>query len=513
MTAFHSYLNRRRSRVATAVVAAMLLVAGLTWHGSAVTAEQTVARAATVTTPIAHAIAGGRDSYADIVDVVSPAVVTIRTTGKARVSPTQFQTPDDDFFRQFFGDQFGRGDQPGRGSRQPRTFKQRSLGSGVFVTTDGYILTNNHVVDGADEISIELSDGRTLNAKVIGTDKPSDLALIRVSGSNFRAMAFGNSDGVKVGDIVLAVGNPLGVGQTVTMGIISAKSRSTGVGDGSYEDFLQTDAPINHGNSGGALVNTKGELVGINSQIVSNSDANIGIGFAIPSNMAKHVMDDLRTKGKVTRSQLGVTVQQVTPDLASSLGLKETAGVLVSNVSPDSAAEHAGIKRGDVIKSFNGVAVHDTNSLRNRVADAGPGSSADVVIVRDGNERHVTAKLDEASPERLARRDEPGNADGGDDSGKTALGVTVTPLTPELADRVRAPRNTQGLLVEDVDPDGRAADAGIRAGDVIQEANRQAVKTVDELRSAARRAGDKPLLLLVNRQGRDTFVTVKPANG
>jgi serine protease Do len=293
------------------------------------------------------------------------------------------------------------------------------------------------------------------------------------------------------------------------MGIISAKSRSTGVGDGSYEDFLQTDAPINHGNSGGALVNTKGELVGINSQIVSNSDANIGIGFAIPSNMAKHVMDDLRAKGKVTRSQLGVTVQRVTPDLASSLGLKESAGVLVSNVMPDSAAEHAGIKRGDVIKSFNGVAVHDTNSLRNRVADAGPGSSADLVIVRDGNERHVTARLDEASPERLARRDDPD----GDDSGKAALGVSVTPLTPELADRVRAPRNAQGLLVEDVDPDGRAADAGIRAGDIIQEANRQPVKTVDELRSAARRAGDKPLLLLVNRQGRDVFVTVKPANG
>jgi serine protease Do len=503
MKAFRSYLNRRRSRTATAVVAATLLVAGLAWHGSAVTAEQTVARAATVTTPITHAIAGGRDSYADIVDVVSPAVVTIRTTGKARVSPTQFQVPDDDFFRQFFGDQFGRGE------RQPRTFKQRSLGSGVFVTTDGYILTNNHVVDGADDISIELSDGRTLNAKVIGTDKPSDLALLKVSGSNFHAVAFGNSDGVKVGDVVLAVGNPLGVGQTVTMGIISAKSRSTGVGDGSYEDFLQTDAPINHGNSGGALVNTKGELVGINSQIVSNSDANIGIGFAIPSNMAKHVMDGLRTKGKVTRSQLGVTVQQVTPDLASSLGLKESAGVLVSNVMAGSAAERAGIKRGDVIKSFNGVAVHDTNSLRNRVADAGPGSSADLVIVRDGNERHVTARLDEASPERLARRDEPG----GDDSGKTALGVSVTPLTPELADRVRAPRNAQGLLVEDVDPDGRAADAGIRAGDVIQEANRQPVKTVDELRSAARRAGDKPLLLLLNRQGRDVFVTVKPANG
>ena len=499
-------LARRGSRGVLAVVAATLLVAGLAWRGTEATAGQT-AHMATVTTPITHAIAGGRDSYADIVDVVSPAVVTIRTTGKARVSPTQFQGPDDDLFRQFFGDQFG------RGSRRPPAFKQRSLGSGVVVTTDGYILTNHHVVESADEISVELSDGRTMTPKVVGTDKPSDLALLKINGSNFHAVAFGNSDSVKVGDVVLAVGNPLGVGQTVTMGIISAKSRSTNVGDGSYEDFLQTDAPINHGNSGGALVSTKGELVGINSQIVSNSDANIGIGFAIPSNMAKHVMEDLRTKGKVTRAQLGVGVQQVTPDLASSLGLKETAGVVVTSVTSGSAAERAGVKRGDVIKSFNGQSVHDTNSLRNRVADAGPGSTADLVIVRDGSERHVTAKLDEANPERLARRDERGGDDPRGTDNQTALGVSVTPLTPDLADRVRAPRDAHGLLVEDVDPDGRAADAGLQPGDIIQEANRQPVKTVDDLRAAARRATDKPLLLLVNRQGNDIFVTVKPSNG
>jgi serine protease Do len=506
MTALRSYFTKR-ARTATAVVAATLLVAGLAaWHGAAATVEQTAARAATVTTPIAHAIAGGRDSYADIVDVVSPAVVTIRTTGKARVSPTQFQVPDDDFFQQFFGDRMP------RGSRQPRTFKERSLGSGVFVTTNGYILTNYHVVDGADEISVELSDGRTINPKVVGTDKPSDLALLKANGSDYHALAIGNSDGVKVGDVVLAVGNPLGVGQTVTMGIISAKSRSTGVGDGSYEDFLQTDAPINHGNSGGALVNMKGELVGINSQIMSNSDGNIGIGFAIPSNMAKHVMEDLRTKGKVTRSQLGVTVQQVTADLASSLGLKETAGVLVSDVTPGSAADHAGVKRGDVIKSFNGQPVHDTNSLRNRVADSEVGSTADLVVVRDGAERHMTAKLEAASPERLSRRGEREDGDSNEEDSKTALGVAVTPLTPELADRMRAPRNAEGLLVQDVDPDGRAADAGIQAGDIIKEANRQPVKSVDDLRAAARRSSNKPLLLLVTRQGRDVFVTVKPAN-
>jgi serine protease Do len=504
MKTFRFRMTRQAGRTGLAVAVAAMLVTGAAWHGLAAgTQPAAAASAAVVSTPITHAIAGGRDSYADIVDVVSPGVVTIRAQGRARVSPTQFQMPDDDLFNQFFGN---------RGGRPQARPRQSALGSGVLVTTDGYILTNNHVVEGADSISVDLTDGRTLTAKIIGTDKPTDLALIKVSGTGFHPVALGNSEAVKVGDVVLAVGNPLNVGQTVTMGIISAKGRSTGVGDGSYEDFLQTDAPINHGNSGGALVNTRGELVGINSQILSNSDGNIGIGFAIPVNMAKHVMEDLRTKGKVTRAQLGVSVQRVTPDLAASLGLKETAGVVVSGVTPGSAAERAGVKRGDVIKAFNGQPVHDTNTLRNRVADAGPGTTADLVVVRDGSEKHLSAKLDEASPDKLARRGA-GESDGRGGDDKTALGISVAPLTPELADRMRAPKNAQGLVVEEVNPDGRAADAGLQPGDIIQEANRQPVKTVDDLRAAARGASDKPLLLLINRQGKDVFVTVKPWNG
>jgi len=501
MNAFRVTSTKRPSRTALAAIVAAMLVAGAAWHGTAATQPA----AATVSTPITHSVAAGRDSYADIVDVVSPGVVTIHAQGRARMSPTQFQFPDDDLLQQFFGN---------RGGRRPEMPRQRqtALGSGVLVTTDGYILTNNHVVDSADTISVDLTDGRTLAAKVVGTDKPTDLAVIKVAGSGFHPVPLGNSDTVKVGDVVLAIGNPLNVGQTVTMGIISAKGRSTGVGDGSYEDFLQTDAPINHGNSGGALVNMRGELVGINSQILSNSDGNIGIGFAIPANMAKHVMDDLRAKGKVTRSQLGVVVQPVTADLAASLGLKDSSGVLVNSVNAGGAAERAGIKRGDVIKSFNGQTVHDTNSLRNRVADSGPGTSADLVIIRDGSERHVTAKLEEATPDKLARRDG-GDRDDRGANDKTALGVTVAPLTPELADRLRAPKNADGLVVEEVDPDGRAADAGIQPGDVIQEANRQPVKTVEDLRAAAKRAGDKPLLLLISRRGNDVFVTVKPSNG
>jgi Do/DeqQ family serine protease len=421
------------------------------------------------------------------------------------MSQTQFELPDE-FFDQFFG---SRGARPRQMPRQ----RQQALGSGVVVTTDGYILTNNHVVEGADDVSVDFTDGRTLDAKVVGTDKPSDLALLKVSGSNFRAAALGDSDAVKVGDVVLAVGNPLNVGQTVTMGIISAKGRSTSVGDGSYEDFLQTDAPINHGNSGGALVNTKGEVIGINSQIVSVSDGNIGIGFAIPANMARNVMEQLRTTGKVTRSQLGVTVQTVTPDLAAGLGLKEARGVVVSSVSPDSAAERAGLKRGDVITSFNGQPVHDMNSLRNRVAATAPGTSADVTYVRDGAEKHVTAKLEALDASRLARRgDDGGESDGSGEHDKAALGISVAPLTPETAAQLRLPRTTKGIVVEQVDPDGRAADAGIREGDVIEEVNRQPVTTVEELRTAVRASGDKPTLLLVNRQGAEVFVPVKPAD-
>jgi serine protease Do len=503
MTAHHN-LGQRAKRTGLALAAAAALVGGAAWHRLD---AQTTNKAATVTAPtttITHAIAGGRDSYADVVGAAAPAVVTIRTQGKARVSPTQFGMPDDqeDMLRRFFGEQFGQ-----RGQRTPRQFaprQQRGLGSGVIVSNDGYILTNNHVVDGADEIKVETTDDRSFSAKLIGSDKASDLALIKVTAADLRPIALGNSEGVKVGDVVLAVGNP------VTMGIISAKGRSTGVGDGGYEDFLQTDAPINHGNSGGALVNTKGELVGINSQILSESGGNIGIGFAIPVNMAKNVMEQLRTKGKVTRSQLGVTVQGVTSDLAESLGLKDSTGAIVSSVAAGSAAERAGVKRGDVIRSFNGIAVHDTNTLRNRVAEAGPGTTSELVIVRDGSEKRLSVKLDEANPDKSARmdRDEPSVDD------TAALGVSVTPLTPELAARAKAPKDATGLFVEDVDPDGRAAAAGIQPGDIIQEANRQAVTSVDELRSAVKKSAEKPTLLLINRQGNDLFITVRPpANG
>src|SRR5262245_8150428 len=428
-------MNTRRFniRAALAAVAGAALISGAAWRGLAATPSPGAAPAAEAqtTTGRTAVLAGSRDSYADIVKTVAPAVVTIRVEGRATAAPAQFEGGDD-FFRRFFGDD----DQPGRRRAVPRSYRQRGLGSGVVMTTDGYILTNNHVVDGADRIHIDLADGRTLEGKVVGTDKPSDLALVKVDAAGLPTAALGNSDNAQIGDVVLAIGNPLGVGQTVTMGIVSAKGRSTGSGsrdgDRSYQDFLQTDAPINHGNSGGALVNTKGEVVGINAEMLSPVDANIGIGFAIPSNMARHVMDDLRKDGRVRRAQLGVEVQPVTSDLAESLGLKRVGGAIIGKVTPDSAADRAGLKRGDVIESFNGLAVTDINSLRNHVADAQPGSNASVLIVRDGSEKTVTVKLDEAEVSRQsARNGEPANTD------KAALGIAVE-------------RSPKGLVITDV---------------------------------------------------------------
>ncbi len=508
-----SKLRQRIVRGGAAVGAAALLVGGAAWHGlaaapangsPAAAAAQTVQAVQAPQASRGAALAGARDSYADVVKSVAPAVVTIRTEGRARVSPTQFDNDDEDLLRRFFGDRFGDGQR-----QMPRNPRQRGLGSGVIVTSDGYVLTNNHVIDNADDIRVELTDARSFKAKLVGADKPSDLALLKIDDTGLPTLPLGNSDAVQVGDVVLAVGNPLGIGQTVTMGIVSAKGRSTGSGDGSYEDFLQTDAPINHGNSGGALVNTKGELVGINSQIVSVSDGNIGIGFAIPANMARHVMDQLKTDGRVRRSQLGVTVQPVTSDMAESLGLKEVSGAIVSSVSPGSAAEKAGIERGDVIKSFNGQPVHDFNALRNRVADTTPGTSATVVVVRDGSEKTLNVKLDEADVSREARDHSEAT---GDD--KAALGVAVAPLSPEIASRAGLGKEAHGVIVQQVNPDGRAADAGIQPGDIILEVNRQPVQSVEDLRTAVRKAAEKPTLLLVRRQAgdeaRDLFVTVRP---
>jgi Do/DeqQ family serine protease len=440
-------------------------------------------------------------SYASVVDSAAPAVVTVRVDKRATMVPTQMPNmPDDPMFREFFGRRFQVPQQPRRSPRQ------HGLGSGVIATPDGYILTNNHVVEGAEHVRVETSDRRSFDAKVVGTDPASDLALLKIDASNLRTLPFGDSSKVNVGDVVLAIGNPLGVGQTVTMGIISAKSRSTGASADAYEDFIQTDAPINEGNSGGALISATGELVGINSQILTPSGGNIGLGFAIPSNMARQVMDQLRTDGKVVRGRLGVTIQNVTPDLAASLELSNVGGALVNSVEPNGAADRAGLKQGDVIVGINGEKVADNNALRNRIAGTRPGTTIALDIVRDGRPQTVQATIDQLDAKDTLRSTRDGdNGEGG------GFGMTVEPLTPDTAKELGLKRS-EGVVISDLDPDGAAARAGLQPNDVILQVDGQAVKTPTELKAALAKNTTRPSLLLVARQNAQIFLTLKKSN-
>jgi serine protease Do len=475
----------RLARLATALGVVAIVGGGAAWWSSP---DAIQAQAAIVSPPPAGP---AMTSYADAVAKVAPAVVTVRVEKKASFEPTS-GIPDDPFFRRFFGDRLPSPE------RQPR---QRGLGSGVIIQADGRIVTNAHVVDGADRVRVVLTDGREFAAKVVGVDKPTDLAVLDVEATGLPTLPFGNSEKPRVGDVVLAVGNPLGVGQTVTMGILSAKGRATGTGDGSYEDFLQTDAPINQGNSGGALVTAQGELIGINSQILTPSGGNIGIGFAIPATMAKHIVGQIVDHGEVRRSRLGVTIQPVTADIARSMNLASVKGALINGVEPGSPADNAGLKTGDVITKFNGGAVESTNDLRNHVAATAPGSKATVTIVRQGRTEDVPVQL--ARLESRTARDRTGEA--GTDEG---LGVTVEPLTPQLAERLQMPRDIDGVVVTDMNPDGRAADAGVREGDVIRQVDGKPVRSAAELRSALSGKADRPALVLVQRGNNSFFATI-----
>jgi serine protease Do len=434
------------------------------------------------------------DSYADLVSRVSPSVVTVRTERVVRSSGHEFVFPDDPFLRQFFGQNFH--------SVPPEAQREGALGSGVIVSPDGYILTNHHVVKGAQQIEVDLADRRTFKAKLVGSDAPSDLAVLKIDAKGLPALPFGDSNHTRVGDVVLAFGNPLGVGQTVTMGIISAKGRTTDLGDGSFEDFLQTDAPINQGNSGGALVNLRGQLVGINSQIITPSGGSVGIGFAIPSAMAENVMQQLIRSGHVERGRLGVVVQTVTSDLAKSLGMKKIEGALVSQVTPGSAAAKAGLERGDVIVRLNGTVVEDSNDLRNRVSSTPPGTEVNLTVLRGEHERILSAKLDELQPKTTAE-----NVGGGENEGGR-LGLSVRPLSPDEAHQLGLERD-EGLVVAEVDPSGPAADSGFQPGDVIEQVNGQPISSASALREAVKASGDRPALVLVARKGDTFFLTLQ----
>src|SRR6266403_467907 len=411
--------------------------------------------------PIARE-AGSHTSFAPVVKKVAPAVVKVFTT--TRIHNTGFSgMPDnnmDDMLRRFFGDQF-----EGRTPRRNHgTTRQEGIGSGVVVTKDGYILTNNHVVDGADEVKVALQDGRDFTAKVIGRDPKSDVAVIKINAKDLPTVPMADSDKVEVGDVVLAVGNPFGIGQTVTTGIVSATGRTGAVGL-DYEDFIQTDAAINPGNSGGALVDAEGRLIGINTAILSRSGGNQGIGFAIPVNLARDVMESLVKDGHVTRGYLGVMIQDVTPDLATEFKLKDSTGALVGDVTPRSPAEKAGLRNGDIIVEFNGKKVTDSRHLKLEVARISPGESVPVKILRDGATKTLEVKVKEMpGTENLAKNDEQNK---NDDNG-TLNGVTVGDLDSRARQQFDLPPSVKGVVITDIQPDSAAAEAGLKAGDVIQ---------------------------------------------
>jgi Do/DeqQ family serine protease len=450
---------------------------------AAATSSATVATAPAGVVPPAVSSA----SYAPVVEHVMPAVVTIRVEKRASFSPAEQQMPDD-LLRQFFGGQMPQM----RGRRMPAPV-ERGLGSGVLVTKDGYILTNNHVVDSADKVRVDLPDHRTFTAKVVGTDPATDLAVVKVDAANLPTLVVGDSDAVKVGDVVLAVGNPLGIGETVTSGIISAKGRTTPGDDrNAYQDFLQTDAAINHGNSGGALVNAAGELIGINSQILSPSDGNIGLGFAIPSNMAKHVMDELVTNGTVRRAKLGVTIQPISPDMAQAMNLPNTNGALVSGVDANSPAARAGLKQGDVIVKYNGKAVSDDNQLRNSVGNTLPATKVPVTVLRDGRTENFDVTLGTLEGPK-ARASRSGSSERSAE-GKFGLGLQS---------------DDNGVVVAQLDPNGIAAESGLRENDVITKVDGKAVKSAADVKAALDRKDGKPSLLVVERDGQSLFLTLR----
>jgi serine protease Do len=437
-----------------------------------------------------------RTGFAPIVKKVLPTVVNVSSTKTLKTSnDLEGQLPDDDFFRQFFGGSL-------RGTPQmPRQQRERGLGSGVIVSPEGYILTNNHVVDGATDVKVTLSDKRDFKARVVGADPKVDIAILKIDASDLPAIVIGDSSKIQIGDYALAVGNPFGVGKTVTMGIVSAVGRSN-LGIEQYEDFIQTDAPINPGNSGGALINDRGELIGINTAIIAHgSEGNQGIGFAVPVNLARTVMDEILKNGKVTRAYLGILPQDITPAIAKAFGVKEFTGALVGQVTPDSPAQKIGLQNGDIILEVNGKPVADANDLRMNISMMAPGTSVHLKVLRNGAERDMTATLGELPTEQASAEK------GSGDSNSELSGISVQTLNSNLAQQLGVPAGISGVVVTKVDPASAAAEAGIQRGDVIQEVNRKPIRSASDFAAAMRNSKDQNLLL-VNRQGSTMYVAV-----
>jgi serine protease Do len=481
----HRYLYSLIGVSVLSLIAGLIIAANLNWtHPLSAKTEMSTL--------------GGLPSFADLAQNVSPAVVNISTTktvkGGGRVfdffrGQKERRSPMDEFFERFFGDE----------SPQPREHKQKSLGSGFIIDEKGHILTNNHVVEDADEIKVILKDHKEYSAKVIGRDPKTDLALLQIkSWKGFQLIRLGNSDELRVGDWVMAIGNPFGLDHTVTAGIVSAKGRV--IGAGPYDNFIQTDASINPGNSGGPLLNLKGEVVGINTAILATGQ---GIGFAIPINTVKDLLPQLMEKGKVTRGWLGVMVQKVTPELAKSFGLKEEAGALVGDVTPNSPADKAGIKPGDIIIEFNQKAIKEMNELPRLVAAVPVGREAEVKVLRNGSPLVFKVVIQELDDKQMASSSSPA---------KPELGLSVQELTPELARRFRMDYEP-GLIVVQVQDGSPAEEAGLQQGDLIKEVNRKPVKDLkafQDLVNGSKKGGN--ILFRIKRGGTNLFVSMRVVN-
>jgi serine protease Do len=499
------------------VVTAALLTAGiiigfvvasdLGWlsNGHAVPDSSSVAPPPPIVRPVSTApqpiLGGGAQTFVDIAKSVKPAVVNIYATKSGRGEGSGATPFDDPLFRKFFGDEFF------RKFEHPKEKKERGLGSGVIVDSNGLIITNNHVVGKADEIRVTLSDKREFKAKLIGTDPKTDVAVVKIEATGLPSVPWADSDKLEVGEFVLAVGNPFGLTQTVTLGIVSALGRAAGIAE--YEDFIQTDAAINPGNSGGALVNVRGELVGINTAIFSQSGGNMGIGFAVPSNMAQSIMGQLVQTGKVVRGWLGVSIQELTPELASQFGITETKGVLVSDVMDDSPAKKAGFERADVIVEYDGKPMDSPTHLRNAVAQTPVGKKVVVKIIRDKKTKTIDLTIVE-QPKSMSQS---GEEDGGDSATPTGIlsSVDVRDLNEELAGRYGLKSSERGVVIVRVKPGSTAEELGVREGDIVLEVNRQSVTSVKAFeRIANKLPKDQAVLLLLKRQGRTIYLTLRP---
>ena len=494
------FFQIRRSVALVSLAAALVIGGTLAWMISS--SGHTVFGAGS---PVTLRIAGNapagpvnfNEGFSAVVEPLLPAVVNISTSKVVKNQKSENPFFQDPFFRQFFGNP---DDQ-----QQPREQREHSLGSGVIVNPDGYILTNNHVVDGASDVQVTLSDKRQLKAKIVGTDPRTDIAVLKIPATSLSTVTLGDSAKAKVGDIVLAIGDPFGIGETVTMGIVSATGRRDLRLEGpeGYEDFIQTDASINPGNSGGALVNTRGELIGINTAIISNGGGgNQGIGFAVPVNMARTVMEQILKSGRVTRGFLGVSIQEVTPDIAKAFNVPAAEGALVGDVTPDSPGAKAGLQKGDVITTLNGQKVSDYHDLRLRISQTAPGTPIKMDVYRNGQKQQMTATLGEFPEKAQAAENAPqGEA-------PALEGVQAENLNSEITQQLNLPTGTHGVVITRVDPDSTAAETGLQRGDVIQEVNRKPVNNVEQFRAAVRGAASQPLLLLINRGGSSSYVVI-----